>query len=158
MAAFAFDQASLKPGCPLWVVAQPAASQLTRKIDWYLNFQIMKAECHKRQTVSVELAQIEEEWGFDRPEISVTEQAPMLIPSHACFPNTQTVIVPFAGDGKRWAETIQKISVALKMSKIRVFLPDALSRDAFKKAWPKKSAAAGEKIEEIELVERKAVL
>jgi len=154
MSFFAFAQESLKPGCPLWFVAQPTVSQLSRKIDWYLNFQIMKSECRIAKTASVELEQIEEAWGIERPDLSVASPAPVLIPSHAYFPNKQIVILPFDGAGDHWAEAIQNTARGLKETRIRIFLPDALTSEEFKRSWPKKNSAF---IEEIELVERKVV-
>jgi hypothetical protein len=153
MAVFAFDQASLKSGCPLWFTAQPTVSQLARKLDWYLNFQIMKSECRKPQSITAELVKIENEWGIERADLSVGAQAAVLIPSHAYFPNKQTVILQFDGDGKGWAEAVQKTALGLREARIRVFLPDDLSSEEFKESWPRKTSAA---IAEIELVERKA--
>lgn len=129
---------SLQAGADLWICADPESSAWTRRIDWYLNSQIMRAECRQQPAVPSELLRIEQEWGCDRPTIAVEETAPLMIASSRLLPNRQTVMVPFSGGSASWVKSCARIWKEMNRPSTRVFLPEAISLEEFEKAWPKK--------------------
>jgi len=128
---------NLQVGADLWLVADPAASAWTRTIDWYLNSQIMRAECRQAPAPAPELLRIEEEWGCERPAISLEASAPLMIASSRLLPNRQTVVVPYAGSVGAWVQACVRVWQEMKLPSTRVFLPEGISIDDFQKSWPR---------------------
>lgn len=75
----------------------------------------------------------------DIPKIVSTESAPLLIASSSLLPNHQTVFIPEI-DASNWARSCHKIWLGLGRPTARLFLPKALSKAAFEKAWPQSDA------------------
>ena len=72
---------SLASGCDLWIVTEAARSKWARKIDWYLNFQILRASLHESKTISPELQAVMEKWDFEAPDVGAGSEAPLMIAS-----------------------------------------------------------------------------
>lgn len=128
---------NFQPGADLWLVADPKSSTWTRTIDWYLNSQIMRAECRQAPEASPELLRIEEEWGCEHPAIATETLTHLMIASARLLPNRQTVVIPFTGSTGSWVEACVRVWQDMKLPTTRVFLPDGISIDDFQKAWPR---------------------
>jgi hypothetical protein len=135
---------ALAPGCELWLVADLAKSRWSRRIDWALNLQIMKAGRHETARPSDELKKILQEWDEESLfAVPTTDISPLLIASRAYVPAGKTVVVGFEGDAAAWSTNCARVWNNLGQPKVRVFLPDQVNQSAFEKAW--KSASAGAK-------------
>lgn len=131
---------NLQAGADLWLMADPVTSAWTRNIDWYLNWQIMRAECRQAPRPAPELLRIEEEWGCEHPSVATEATAPLMIASSRLLPNRQTVVIPFSGDIDAWVKACVRVWQEMKLPTTRVFLPEAISIDAFQKSWPRRDS------------------
>ena len=135
-------------GSELWLVADLNSSLWASKIDWYLNFQLARAQVHNSPDISRELSEIAARWDFDIKTQRAATAAPLLIASGELVPNLKTVVVPFRTPGKcatqgeandsrepEWALRCFKIWKQLGCPKSRVFLPDELKPESFAKKW-----------------------
>lgn len=124
-------------------------SKWARKIDWYLNFQLTRAEPHQPVSISSELNQILEEWEVEAPpRIELPHSAPLMVASASLLPNTTTVQVPLNEKTEAWVLSCHRIWTDLGRPSLRVFLPSSVSEAAFEKHWPSADKESG-----VELVE-----
>lgn len=144
------DAASaLLPGVELWLMPPLEQSPWTRKIDWYLGFQLRRAGPHRPAQFSGELNQIVQDNEVELPAalapeslVRLSNTSPLMIASEMLLPNHQTIIVPNTDSGNRseelvrWAVACHKIWHRLGEPNVRVFLPEGASVAAFEKAWP----------------------
>lgn len=128
---------ALTSGSRLWVVSDLEKSHWARKIDWYLNFQLLRAEPHRSPELSPEIKSVMERWEFDAPEISIAERAPLMVASSKLLPNTQTVMVPLSAKEELWVKACHRIWQDLGRPTMRVFLPEESTVEGFSKHWPK---------------------
>ena len=125
---------ALAPGCDVWIAAEPERSRWSRKIDWYLGFQLMKAAGHETATLSPSLKSILAHEEMASVEVAAAADAPLMVASRKLLPNTTTVMVPFK-ETKSWVEACHRVWTGLNQPRIRVFLPDDLSSEDFLGAW-----------------------
>ena len=137
-------QTALTGGCGLWIVAEPEKSKWARKIDWYLNFQLVRAEDHASPETSVELDEIVQKWHVDSIRFEIEANAPLMVASARLLPVAKTVLIPFSGDAQAWARVCNQVRQNLQNPVTRIFLPESLDPDAFTKAWPKSAANSGD--------------
>ena len=130
---------ALSAGCEVWLIGSPSASRWTRKIDWYLGFQIMKASRHETAEISGVLRSILEREEIAPVEFGSAETAPLMIASERLLPNSKTVMIPYRGNLDAWVEACHRIWQDLTCPKTRVFLPDAVAIQDFVSAWPRQS-------------------
>lgn len=131
---------ALSPGCEVWVVANPAVSKWTRKIDWYLGFQIMKASVHEPREISPELKTILEKEEMEPVPVSTqSSSAPLMVASTGRLPTKMAVMVPYENDVADWAEKCHSVWQKLNCPLLRVFLPDTVTPKSFVSAWPAQS-------------------
>ncbi len=135
---------ALSPGVPLWLIPPLDVSAWSKRIDWYLGFQIRRAHPYRRFDFGPDMRQLMESYEEVIPKIARTEEAPLMVASSQMLPNRQTVVIPFAaagagpaaGAGVAWVETCYRVWKGLDQPATRVFLPPNLTRDQFSKAWP----------------------
>ena len=137
-------ETSLTPGCDLWIVSEAARSKWARKIDWYLNFQILRASLHESKTISPDLQGVMDKWDFEAPDVGAGPEAPLMIASYRLLPNKQTVVVEHGEtqDHELWVQTCHRVWKQLGTPKIRIFLPDSVPANSFVRAWPKEDHGA----------------
>lgn len=142
---------ALASGVDLWVVPDLDHSKWARRIDWYLNFQIVRARPHVLPRLSSKLNEILASAEFTAPEVSVSPSAPLLVASQDLLPNRATVVVPWSEGENSQREWVRRCHALWRdLSKpyapnglsARFFLPGQLSSDAFLKAWPKEDSSA----------------
>ena len=118
------SQASaLNPGAELWVMTDLKKSHWTAKIDWYLNFQIVKASRHSPPGLSDFLIQMIEKTELKIPSFELLSQAPLLIHSQPLLPNKWVAVVPYTDNFKHWMKNISEIWNQLQNPSLRIFLP-----------------------------------
>jgi hypothetical protein len=144
---------ALAPGCDLWIVADPSHSKWTRKIDWYLNFQLQRAQTHQSPRKSGELDRVLDSLELDAPVVELKPLAPLMVASARLLPNRQTVLVPLSDDIEGWVKRCHEVWQSMNRPTTRVFLPDSVQPEAFGGRWPSKDAVGA-----IELVPEREFL
>ncbi len=112
-------------GSDLWIIPDIQSSKWTKKINWYLNFQIYKLKPVKKLSKD-QVAYISEA-GFDFKNISA-KTGGILISSNKLLTNKKTLIIPF-NNLKKWIS--QSISCWNMLGKpsLRFFAPDNTTAD-----------------------------
>ena len=125
------SQASaLNPGSELWVMTDLEKSRWTAKIDWYLNFQIVKSSRHQRPPLSDFLIKIIEKTNLQIPILEPLHEPPLLIHSQLLLPNKWVAIVPYADNFKQWMKNISELWGQLQHPTLRIFLPTGQSSNS----------------------------
>lgn len=127
---------ALSPGVPLWLIPPLDVSAWSKRIDWYLGFQIRRAIPYRRVDFGADMRQLMESYEDVIPKIARTESAPLMVASSQLLPNHQIVVIPEGGETKTWVETCHRVWKGLDQPATRVFLPPGLTREQFVKAWP----------------------
>ena len=118
---------ALAPGFDLWFLPEPKESQWSRKIDWYLNFQITRSIKHQKPFVPAELIQRIEDCGLEGMEIEVSQEAPTFIVSEGLLPNKKSIILPNTSSFYPWAKRLLQIREKLGSPSTKVFIPSKYS-------------------------------
>ncbi len=128
---------ALQAGADLWIVADLERSAWTRRIDWYLNFQIFRSGTHAPLKPTPELEQVLSRWEIEAPAGAPSGTSVLMVASGDRLPNHAVVMVPFEGvDPGVWAEEVHRVWSRLDAPRMRVFLPAGLTADRFVAAWP----------------------
>lgn len=136
MALSVLSQASaLNPGSDLWILPDAGNSRWTVKIDWYLNFQICKAERHHSRALPEYVAEVLSETGLERPVLRYASHAPLLIPSQNLLPNKWIAILPLHKSYSQWVADIAQSWESLQNPSLRVFLPPGQNAGSFHGLW-----------------------
>ncbi len=130
------QEKALEPGADLWVLSDLEGSEWSRKLDWYLNFQLVRSKTHKTLEQSSELQEVIKLWEFDPPGVEVSKQLPLMVASSDLLPNHSTVLIPLGGDVKTWAKRVFELWKQLDEPSLRVFLPKDIDAKSFGMAWP----------------------
>lgn len=128
------EDSALSSGYDLWVVADLQHSKWTAKIDWYLNFQIVKASRHTPAELSDFLKEALTQTGLTAPAVE-TKNGPLLIQSEFLLPNKWVLVLPFQNDVKEWTSDISKIWQGLQKPSARIFLPTGQTSSPQSQAW-----------------------
>ena len=122
------------PGSDLWIFPDKKTSFWTKKIDWYLNFQISKPFPHIALS-DQQIKQLNKEWGFTYFALD-GENKTLMIGSKNFLPNTKTVILPFVReDLKSWLYKAYKVWKGINCPTLRLFLPDNQHHTNIKDRW-----------------------
>lgn len=136
------------PGSDLWIIPNHESTDLLRKIDWYLNFQLSRAQNHKTQPLAPQIKSIIAENGL--PEFSPLQEEtfalPIMVASENGFPSKKIIEIPFpVRDNERtkprekhklWLKSIYRIWNDLDKPTLRVFLPSEMTPEQFRSEWP----------------------
>jgi hypothetical protein len=135
---------ALTPGCEVWMVAGLNESAWTRRIDWYLNFQMVRAEPHRAPELSEDLKRILQTSEMDAPVVTHAPWAPLMVASAGLLPNSKTIQVRSSPDGapEKWVKSCHSIWSKLGRPRSRIFLPDRMRVDVFEKVWPSADRSA----------------
>ncbi|MBC7371156.1 MAG: hypothetical protein H7326_06305, partial [Bdellovibrionaceae bacterium] len=89
------SQASaLNPGSDLWIVPDFSNSKWTQKLDWYLNFQMIKASRHLAPELRNYTLYVQRETGLPSFDPSAAAPQALMITSEVYLPNKWVVMVP----------------------------------------------------------------
>ena len=122
---------ALKSGSDLWVLADLNASYWTKKIHWYLNFQIYKFK--KAKKLSTQKLKNLKDDGFNFKNITAKSDL-LLISSEKLLSNKKTLIVKFE-DTRSWFSKAKVCFESLNRPSIRFFLPDKMTKDEVLNHW-----------------------
>ncbi|MGZ3804924.1 MAG: hypothetical protein ACXVB4_11980 [Pseudobdellovibrionaceae bacterium] len=126
---------AFNPGSELWIVPDANNCRWTQKIDWYLNFQIIKSQRRLSPETSHFTKLIQKDTGLETYEPILMKNAPLLMTSEAYFPNKWVVMVSFLGSFPNWVREVSSIWENLKHPSLRVFLPTGQNAGSFHKEW-----------------------
>jgi hypothetical protein len=127
---------AFNPGSDLWIIPDFAGSRWTTKIDWYLNFQLVRSTRRPQPETRNFTLYVEKEAGLDHILINAPASAPLMITSKDFFPNKWVVMLP-AADFNRWVKEVSDIWENLKNPSLRIFLPTGQNAGSFHKEWQK---------------------
>jgi hypothetical protein len=128
---------AFSPGAQLWVTPQPDQSPWTKRIDWYLNMQMRRAEKHNHRSIHNHLKRTLQENELPEFDFPATNHSPLLIASQGHLPVDAIVKVPFVDSQEQWFLVLRKIWTDLERPQVRLFLPANLTVEEVKKHWPK---------------------
>lgn len=126
---------AFNPGSDLWILPEFPNSRWTAKIDWYLNFQIVRAARHLSPELRNFTLYVQKETGLETYQPPVLKTAPLMINSEAFFPNKWVVVVPAADNFSHWVRQVSDIWKNLKNPSLRIFLPTGQNAGSLHTEW-----------------------
>lgn len=120
---------ALTPGADLWVIGTSTESAWALKLDWSLNFQVLRASTHQKPVLSPDLSEVLNETGLERVEAPVTK-SDLLIAADMNLPCRWVLSLD------NWdLASLKKTSQGLGDPALRVFLPRAIDTEKFVRQW-----------------------
>jgi hypothetical protein len=136
MALSVLSQASaLNQGAQLWALPNISNSRWAVKIDWYLNFQICRAQRHISRELPEFVDHVITETGLDKPILKYDDNSTLLISSEHLLPNKWVALVPLHANYGRWVQQVSETWSSLQKPSLRVFLPAGQSAGDFNELW-----------------------
>lgn len=126
---------AFNPGSDLWIAPDSDHSRWTQKLDWYLNFQIIKNQRHLSPETRNFTKLIQKETGLEAYDHTIAKNAPLMMTSETCFPNKWVIVVPMTANFSNWVREVSNIWENLKHPSLRVFLPTGQNAGFFNKEW-----------------------
>lgn len=129
---------ALQPGADLWVVPQYEESHWTGKIDWMLNFIILKNLRHENLLIQPEMHQFIQETEFPaQKQQELTPSKMLLVLSDKLIPSKWVIhhpIPPSINNNsklKPWIKQILLSAKSLQAMSLRVFIPKSIATTEF---------------------------
>lgn len=123
------------PGADLWIAPDHPNSLFTKKLDWYLNFQLIKSSQKSSPKLSPTLCEILKSESLPEPQVNLEAYPPLLIPTSGRLPAQFVVFIPNQGDFKLWLSKALLAWKQLNQLPTRVFLPPGLSLEQCQLEW-----------------------
>ncbi len=128
-------------GSDLWLLPSPLQSAFTRKVDWYLNFLVARAQEHQPKALAPSLLGILQDNEIELGTAPLQgDQSPLLLSSSHRLPNQYTVILPFMGEPLPWLEQAHQIWQGLGRPSLRLFLPLEIKDRDLEAHWPQENS------------------
>lgn len=121
-------------GASLWILPTPQKSAFAAEVDWYLNFQIAQAKKRELTPLTPELLRIAKEHEIPIAERPDVRGQPLLIASSFQLPADQVIEID-AESSNEWTKKTLSVWKDLGSPTLRVFLPQGMTPDQFKKGW-----------------------
>ncbi|MES2857076.1 MAG: hypothetical protein V4692_14505 [Bdellovibrionota bacterium] len=125
------------PDAQIWMIPDLENSAWTKKIDWYLNYQIQRSLPHRPASFSKDLADVIEKSEFDAPTLRLDPESPLMIACETLLPAKQAIVVPLKASEADWVSTCHRVWVGMGRPSVRIFLPKRITTQSFAKLWPK---------------------
>lgn len=122
------------PGADLWILPSQKQSRWFNRVDWYLNFQLIKATRHHSPKIALELQDLTVECELPAVKIGNPPHRQMVY-SPSLLPNKWVVVVEEGQDFHHWINEIHQIWKNLNEPSLRVFLPPDKTLGDFNKHW-----------------------
>ncbi len=126
---------AFNPGSDLWILPDVSSSNWTAKVDWYLNFQIIRSDRHPRPEQQNFITHIQNETELEIFTQPATHNSPLMISSEHFFPNKWVVVVRNSENFGFWVRQSSNIWENLKHPTLRIFLPTGQSASSFHNEW-----------------------
>lgn len=138
-----YKAGALGPGAQVWVVPEFGESSWTNRVDWYLNYQITRAERHRSKNLPEPLAEIVQasELKLVLPDANQSEPMPLMVACSHHLPAEVVVRMNQQENTKAWVEKVHQIWNSLGRRPLRVFLPVNLGDSEFRSHWPENPGA-----------------
>lgn len=117
-----------QPGADVWILPQPESSQLSRNVDWLLNFQITRGLANEPRRRGEQLETLLKKIKWTLPPSHDKSGSPLLIASTGRLP-TRWVLIPEVWDAEL---SFLNSAADLMPAKLRLFLPASISPDLFR--------------------------
>ena len=135
-----YKSGALGAGADIWVLPSFNKTTWARNIDWYLNFQLSKAQICQPKPIDAELKNLIKDGPLEDmpswpPHPLAHSEAPLLVASSQLLPNRAVIQLPLE-NGKKWTTRVYKIWKQLDKPSLRLFLPRTLSERDFEFYWP----------------------
>ncbi|MCB9026715.1 MAG: hypothetical protein H6625_10385 [Bdellovibrionaceae bacterium] len=134
-----FRTGALGPGSNLWVVPNGDSSEWSKKLDWYLNFQISKAMEHIPNKISPEFSKNLLDYEIQPLEFKQKSDL-LMISCGGRLPTKMLVIVPLRDNLKDWIDSIYQVWLNLLKPNLRIFLPNDFPINEFSIYWPDRNS------------------
>lgn len=133
------EDLAFAPGADLWILPDRSQSAWAAQVDWYLNFQIGRAEKHESQPLPSQVQNILElcelrgyDWkGEARKDPSLMVWASPFVPAR------WVLTLPDGADLAAWASQAVRKWKSLNQPSIRIFLPQNTTENQFRNLWLK---------------------
>lgn len=118
-------------GSQLWAFCQPECSFWSRKVDWYLNYQVAQALAQKPLEVHPQAYAIFKGAGYElTPLPSMNSKANILIAPQTTAPASQIIFIYFDHSTEEWLNRVVTAWQNLDKPSLRIFLPEDVSSTA----------------------------
>lgn len=128
-------------GADLWIIPDPNSSPWSRKIDWYLNLQILRAQNHQTTELPSKIQEIlienEIQWVSPR----APENCALLVNGRDHLPTRSVLCIYGELKPKEWIQKGVEIWEKLNQPTVRAFLPESFDDALIDKFWPKNHRA-----------------
>lgn len=131
---------SYNPGADLWVLSPLEQSHSTQRLDWYLNFQIAKADFHQQKNMSEELEIIIRECDLELYNYLPQNNDGLLINVKHLLPARWALVQPILNPFPSWVEKIHFYWKSLQQPSLRIFLPKEKTTSDFNSHWAQLSS------------------
>ena len=124
---------ALTPGADLWVVGTPTESPWALKLDWALNFQMLRAGRHKKPAISHELQKVIDQTDLKKelPHLQNSKASRgLLVAADLNLPCRWVLML------EEWNLTeLHEAVTGLGNPSLRIFLPRSMNGESFAKTW-----------------------
>ena len=117
-------------GSDLWILPDRSQASWADSLDWYLNFQLLRAEQQSPRPLPETIVKISAEEDLSIEEIPANQAAPSLFVGEHYLACRYLVKLPGELDAS-WFSKIEKIGQDLLCKKPRIFLPKDFDRENF---------------------------
>ncbi|MCB0411466.1 MAG: hypothetical protein KDD22_03000 [Bdellovibrionales bacterium] len=121
-------------GSELWIIPEPEVSSWSRRIDWYLNFQVARSQLTTATSLSPEIKAILEDNEIDW-HMNPLEKPPLMVMTLGKIPALQVVCLSYHATGVKWFDVAHKIWLDLNRPRVRLFLPPELEEKQLLNSW-----------------------
>lgn len=123
--------AAFGSGFDLWILPEVSHSPWARKLDWYLNLQILRAHNFSKKSLNPELQAIIQENELKlATDIRPSKAGPLMIATSQRLPMRQVVEVPMLEDLNAWLSQALGIWRDLGYPSLKIFLPKGLNMES----------------------------
>lgn len=123
------------PGSDLWIFPELENSDWAQKVDWYINFQIIKNSQRKALPLSDEIQSVLSNTGLDLKKIVSVRPQSLMISTSTWLPNKWLVVVDGSDQLANWTQSVFQTWNRLKKPTLRVFLPTGQNASSFLDHW-----------------------
>ena len=136
------DHSALSSGSTLWVLSDPKNSGFSRKIDFYLNFQMARAEHHRQPAPPKRLQEILTENQMEELlESKIPSPQHYIVATKRALPCSQIVFIPFKGSAEQWIQSVLSVWAKLGSPTLRIFVPPVAGKIDVQKYLPERAKA-----------------
>lgn len=139
MAQLLSAASAFNPGSDLWILPELSNSSWALRLDWYLNFQMLKSTRRGQPSRSEPLIGLLKEIEWAPEGFTAQANAPLMISVENRLPARWVVLLPQSHHAAHWVPRAVEIWTSLKKPTLKVFLPPGLQAGSFTEEWKRHS-------------------